>query len=598
MTHILYFIRNLYSYSGRILYLNLIGMILISLLEGIGILLLIPLISFTGVLDFNSEVDSPITWISNIFEPIPQDMSLALVLGIYVILIIGQSFFQRRQMIFNTRIQQGYLRHLREETYKGLMQADWGFFLRNRKSDIINIMTTEVVKVSGGTNMFLNFIASLVFTFIQVSFAFWLSGKMTIAVLIFGFALIFLSRKLIKRSTKIGEETVQLSRIFLAGISDHINGIKDIKSNTLEESNLKWIHSFGQRFEKNVIELIILKTKSQFIFKVTSALLMAGFVFFSVKMFQAQPAQVMLIIVIFTRLWPRLSGIQSNLEQIGEIIPSFKYLTSIQKECLQARELNEKTYMEIQPIHIKKGLECQNVYFRYNLNEPKNTLQDINVQVPANKMTAIVGRSGAGKSTLIDLFMGLNQPEKGQVLVDGVTLTDENLLSLRRSISYVPQDPFLFNSTIRENLLLIQPNATEKEIWEALEFAAADFVKKLPQGLETLIGDRGIKLSGGERQRLVLARAILRKPSILILDEATSALDTENETKIQESLERLNGKMTIIVIAHRLSTIKNADQVVVLDKGEIIQRGEFGQLAREENGMFNSLLGKQMETAL
>lgn len=143
--------------------------------------------------------------------------------------------------------------------------------------------------------------------------------------------------------------------------------------------------------------------------------------------------------------------------------------------------------------------------------------------------------------------------------------------------------------------MLIHPEATEQQMWEALQFAAADdFVEKLPQQLDTIIGDRGIRLSGGERQRLVLARAILRKPSILILDEATSSLDTENESKIQEALERLKGKMTIIVIAHRLSTIRNADQVVVLDKGEIIQKGEFGQLASDKNGVFKNLLKKQM----
>ena len=167
-------------------------------------------------------------------------------------------------------------------------------------------------------------------------------------------------------------------------------------------------------------------------------------------------------------------------------------------------------------------------------------LENINIQIPANHMTAIVGPSGAGKSTLIDLLMGLNQPEKGEVLIDGIPLTNDNLLSLRRSISYVPQDPFLFNATVRENLLMIEPNASEEQIWEALEFSsAAEFVKKLPQGLDTLIGDRGIRLSGGERQRIVLARAILRKPSILVLDEATSALDTENERKIQEAIESL-----------------------------------------------------------
>jgi ATP-binding cassette subfamily C protein len=214
-------------------------------------------------------------------------------------------------------------------------------------------------------------------------------------------------------------------------------------------------------------------------------------------------------------------------------------------------------------------------------------------------MTAIVGRSGAGKSTLIDLLMGLNQPDRGEVRIDDILLTSDHLLSLRKSISYIPQDPFLFNATIRENLMIIDPNASDESIWESLGFAAADdFVSRLPQGLDTLIGDRGVRLSGGERQRLVLARAILRKPAILVLDEATSALDTENEAKIQAAIERLKGTMTIIVIAHRLSTIRNADQVLVMDQGEIIQVGEYNQLAGEKRGMFSNLLGIQMESSM
>lgn len=313
----------------------------------------------------------------------------------------------------------------------------------------------------------------------------------------------------------------------------------------------------------------------------------------------AQPAQLMLIMVIFSRLWPRFTSIQSNLEQIGSTLPSFKALLDLQNECREARELYNSDYKNIKSIEIKNGLDCRNVYFRYNQNESTYALKNINVHIPSNRMTAIVGRSGAGKSTLIDLLMGLNQPDSGEVRIDDIPLTSDHLLSLRKSISYIPQDPFLFNATIRENLMIIDPNASDESIWESLEFAAADdFVSKLPQGLDTLIGDRGVRLSGGERQRLVLARAILRKPSILVLDEATSALDTENEAKIQAAIERLKGTMTIIVIAHRLSTIRNADQVLVMDQGEIIQVGEYNQLASEKRGMFSNLLGIQIESSV
>ncbi|MDM5452719.1 ABC transporter ATP-binding protein [Peribacillus simplex] len=599
MKHLLLFTKRIHDYSGKILYINLICMILIGFLEGVGIFLLIPLIGLTGVMDIKTDEVPFLSWVNELFLGIPETLSLILILGVYVILMVGQSVFKRNQTILGVKIQQGFVRKLRDEAYGSLLQVNWGFYLKKRKSDIINIMTNETFNVSAGINLFLQFIASLIFTFIQIGIAFYLSVPMTSFIIAFGFILIFSSRKFVKKSQSIGKETFQLTQTYLAGMTDHLNGMKDIKSNSLEESHLNWFLSLSERMEKNRIKLTTLNTTSQMIFKIVSSLLIAIFVFFSIKMFMAQPAQLMLIMVIFSRLWPRFTSIQSNLEQIGSTLPSFKALSDLQNECRVARELYESDYKNIKPIEIKRGLDCRNVYFSYDQSESTYALKNINVHIPSNRMTAIVGRSGAGKSTLIDILMGLNQPNKGEVRIDDTPLTNDRLLSLRRSISYIPQDPFLFNATIRENLLIIDPDASDESIWESLEFAAAaDFVRKLPQGLDTLIGDRGVRLSGGERQRLVLARAILRKPAILVLDEATSALDTENEAKIQSAIERLKGKMTIIVIAHRLSTIRNADQVLVMDQGEIIQVGEYNQLASEKRGMFSNLLGIQMESSV
>lgn len=574
-------------------------MVIISLLEGVGIFLLIPLIGITGILNTDAEEVPFLSWINEIFLGIPETISLFLILGIYVLIMVGQSFFKRNQTILGAKIQQGFISHLREETYRSLLQANWEFYLKKRKSDIINLMANEIFRVSAGTNLFFQLLSSIIFTIIQIIFAFYLSVKMTSFILFFGIILIFFSRKFVKKSQSLGKEALHLTQTYLAGITDHFNGIKDIKSNSLEQTHLNWFFSLSNKMERNMVEITKVNSTSQMTFKVVSSFLIAMFVFFSIKMFMAQPAQLMLIMVIFSRLWPRFTSIQSNLEQLGSTLPSFKALLDLQNECREARELYNSDYKNIKSIEIKHGLDCRNVYFRYNPNESTYALKNINVHIPSNRMTAIVGRSGAGKSTLIDLLMGLNQPDRGEVSIDDIPLTSDYLLSLRKSISYIPQDPFLFNATIRENLMIIDPNASDESIWESLEFAAAaDFVSKLPQGLDTLIGDRGVRLSGGERQRLVLARAILRKPAILVLDEATSALDTENEAKIQAAIERLKGTMTIIVIAHRLSTIRNADQVLVMDQGEIIQVGEYNQLASEKRGMFSNLLGIQMESSM
>ncbi|MGE7120757.1 ABC transporter ATP-binding protein [Peribacillus sp. NPDC046944] len=593
MKELLYFAKQIHSYAGKILYVNMIAMLLISVFEGIGIFLLVPLLGLIGVVELGEN--SRLSWASNLFDGIPEMISLLIILSVFIVLIIGQGYFQRQQLILNVRIQQSFTRYLREETYRNLIQANWFFYLNKRKSDLINLMTTEVFRVSGGISLFFQFISSLIFTMIQIGLAFWLSYQMTSLILLFGLVLMVFSRTFLKKSQTLGEETLQISQNYLGTITDHFNGIKDIKSNTMEQSQLTSFLNLSEKMEKNYVNFTKLNTLSSLVYKLVSAFLIAFLVFFSFSYFESQPAQMLMILVIFSRLWPRITGIQSNMEYLVSVIPSFKALIKLKNQSSEAKEINTSNYQSIKPLKIEKGLEFSHVSYRYNSKEDLYALKDINLFIPSNQMTAVVGRSGAGKSTLIDMILGLNRPEKGEILIDHAALTSDNLLSLRKSISYISQDPFLFNATIRENLLLMKPDASEEQIWEALHFsAAADFVKQLPYGMDTEIGDRGVRLSGGERQRIVLARAILRKPAILILDEATSALDTENETKIQKALESLKGHMTIVVIAHRLSTISNADQVLVLDQGEIIQQGGFHELA-QNRGLFNQLLGYQLE---
>lgn len=598
MKHTIFFIRAISSYAGGVLYLNLIGMVLISLAEGIGILLLIPLLNVIGVLDISSD-SYLLSKISQYTQSFSEILSVPLILGLYILLMIGQSYLQRNQTLLQVKIQQGFAYYLRLKTYSGLMKSDYSLFLKKRKSDLSNFLTSEIARVNAGVGLLLQFLASFIFTVIQIGFAFWLSFELTLLVLISGLALIFIARNFMKRAKTIGNQAIDLSESYLAAITDDFNGIKDIKSNTLEETHLNWFDSLCSRMEQNQIEFFKMKTASQTLFKSSSAILIAFFIYTSVELFDTSSGELILVIIIFSRLWPRFMSFQSNLEQLYSFSPSFKRLMDLQQESEMAKEIKEDTTLNNKVLSIQQGLECRNIYFRYRSQELNYALKDVSISIPNNQMTAIVGRSGAGKSTLIDVLMGLISPERGMVCIDGVPLTSNNIISLRRSVSYVSQDPFLFNASIRENLLLIKPNARESELWEALEFSsAAEFVRKLSQGLDTVIGDRGIRLSGGERQRLVLARAILKKPSILILDEATSSLDTENERRIQEALERIKGKMTIIVIAHRLSTIQNADQVIVLDRGKVVQQGEFHSLAKEKRGVFSQLLGSQTRVSL
>ncbi|WP_339147745.1 MULTISPECIES: ABC transporter ATP-binding protein [unclassified Sutcliffiella] len=593
MSAVLYFFKQIQAYAGKVLYINMASMIIIGLLDGIGLLLLIPMITMTGFVNFEVS-GTPFAGVYEILQRIPDLIGLPGILSIYVLIVIAHNLVHRQITIRNAIIQHGFFRHLRVKTYDAFLHANWNFFIKNRKSDLINYMTAEIARASAGTNSFLQFLSSLIFTGIQIGLALWLSPSITGFVLLSGILLVLLNRKFLKWSMELGKRNYDLGRSYLAGITDQINGIKDIKSNTLEDTRMDWYQTITDRMKNEQIEYTKLKTKSQMYYKIASAILIATFIYIAVNLFNAQVTQLMLIIIIFSRLWPRVAGIQGSLEQLATTIPAFQAVIAIQSESRKAREFT--AVENSKPLLVKKSIEVKDVFFRYNTDQPDFALKNINLHIPSNQMTAVVGRSGAGKSTLIDLLMGLNQPECGEVLVDGKSLTKDNLISLRKAVSYVPQDPFLFNTTVRENLMLVNPNATEEELWEALYFSsAAEFVKKLPDGLDSVIGDRGIKLSGGERQRLVIARAILRKPSILVLDEATSALDSENEAKIQQAIENLKGKMTIIVIAHRLSTIRKADQVVVLDEGTIIQKGGFVQLAEEKKSVFSNLVKNQLE---
>jgi ABC-type multidrug transport system fused ATPase/permease subunit len=597
MKQVFFFMKQLHRNQGSVIYMNQFGMAMMSLLEGLGVFLLIPLINLTGIFKLNVEAHTRFPFLTKWFHIFSPTVNLTLILVLYVVLMIGQNAFQRYQMILNTKIQQRFLRHLKEETYQTILESNWRFFISKRKSDLTNIMLVELSRVGAGTNSFLQFLSSLIFTIIQMGFAIYISPKMTLFVLVFGGLLLIFARTFIRKSNSFGKETVELSRTYLAGMTDQFNGIKDIKSNSLEAHYMSWFRDMSKKIENNMVLLTKLRMSSQFIYKCASSILIAFFLFFSIQMFKAQPTQLMLVLIIFSRLWPRITTIQSNLEQLSANLPSFNALIHIQEECQESKEIKyREDTTKVEPIKLFKGIECKSVYFSYEAVDKEYALENINLKVPANQMTAVVGKSGAGKSTLIDLIMGLNRPQMGEVWIEGEPMTDQKLLAFRQSISYVPQDPFVFNTTIRDNLLIVKQNANEEELWEALEFAAAaEFVQTLPQKLDTLIGDRGIKLSGGERQRLVLARAILKKPSILILDEATSALDTENEAKIQDALERLRGKMTLIVIAHRLSTIRKADQVVVLEKGKVVQEGQYMQLANEKRGVFNQMLARQLD---
>ena len=243
-----------------------------------------------------------------------------------------------------------------------------------------------------------------------------------------------------------------------------------------------------------------------------------------------------------------------------------------------------------QSSRLKGDIEFKNIQFTYPSRKDIQVLRNVTFSAKAGETIAVVGSSGSGKSTLASLALRFYEPDSGEYLIDGKLSTSYALTELRDQMAIVPQDVLLFGGTIRENILYGKPNATEEEILEAARQANAyQFILEFPEGLDTIVGDRGIQLSGGQRQRIAIARAVLKNPSVLILDEATSSLDSESERVVQEALDKLMVGRTSIVIAHRLSTIKNADKIVVLQKGEIIEMGTHQELVKNEHGIYRHL---------
>lgn len=615
MIHLRLYITKLYTVNGGALFLNLGCMMIISLLEGFGIYMLVPMLAAIGVFSSHSGLPFLSGGFDHFLPNIPKSWLLPGMLLLFVVLLTGQALLQRYQSVLSSQIQQRFMRSLRIDVYTSFMKAQWTFYLRQRKSDFSHVMTTELARVSQGTNLLLQLTTAVIFTLIQVALAFWLSPSLTGLVFLSGLGLFVVFRRSIRNAKQLGDRTTELSQIYFAGITDHMNGMKDIKSNLLEAANIHWFRSLTQRMEDNSTRFVRQNATTQFLHRTAAAVFVVCLIFASLQWLHVLPEKLIVLILIFSRLWPRFALIQASLEYIMSMMSAFESVGKVQQECeafsdpsliavtssaarvsLDASVLHRSASVR-SPMLLRSGIECSGLDYRYD-GAAEPALRHINLFIPARGMTAIVGKSGAGKSTMVDVLMGFLRPTQGEIKIDGHVLDDELLPEWRQSFGYVSQDPFLFHATVRENLKLADKDASEKELWKALHFAAADgFVARLPEGLDTVIGDRGIRLSGGERQRLVLARAVLHHPPVLILDEATSALDGEHEAAIQAALERMKGQMTLIVIAHRLSTIRHADQIVVLEQGEVIQQGNYRELAEEERGAFSQLLSYQSSVA-
>jgi subfamily B ATP-binding cassette protein MsbA len=511
--------------------------------------------------------------------------------SIIITLFLLKNLFNYWAMYFITFLRNGVLKDIRNTMYKKSLELPLSFFSEKRKGDVISRITSDVLEIQ---HSFLSILEVLVREPLTIIFTiaamFFINTELTIFVFIFvpvsGFVISKVGKTLKKSSQKASEE----QGYFLSVIEESLAGLKVIKSFNAEKNFNKKFQDSTQTFYELNNKILnrqnLSSPLSEFLGIVTIAVLLVyGGHLVLVDQSLTGAAFIGYITLAYNILTPAKAMSKASYslkrgnaaaERVLEILEQKNPISNAVNATKKATFDNE--------------ISIENISFKY---EKEYVLNDFTLKIPKGKSVALVGQSGSGKSTIANLLTRFWDIDKGAIKIDNQDIREIDMDDLRNLIGLVTQDSILFNDTIKNNLLLGKENATDEEIINALQIANAyEFVKDLPEGIHTNIGDSGNKLSGGQKQRLSIARAVLKNPPIMILDEATSALDTESEKLVQVALENMMKNRTSVVIAHRLSTIQNADWIVVMQKGKIVEQGTHENLLKQ-NGTYAKLVSLQ-----
>lgn len=585
--------------------LNIISNIFYALFGTLAMVSLFPMLNV--LFDKTKQINTKPTWegIGNVKDYLESYLNYFVtqkaneghddVLIFMVVLVVSmfllKNLFSYLAMYFITFLRNGVLKDIRNALYDKVVDLPIAYFSEKRKGDTIARITTDVQEIQTSFLSILELIVReplmILFTIITM---FLISAKLTLFVFIFipvsGFIISRIGKSLKKRSDRVQSEQGQLLSI----IEETLGGLKVIKgfnSQKIFGDKFKESTDRFNKFSNNLLHRQNLASPtSEFLgILVISILLWYG----GQMVLNDGNLEAGLFIVYM--------GLAYNILTPAKAISKASY--SVKKGNAAAERvleiLNTKSPLEDSPnaktkTDFTSQISIDNISFKY---EDDLVLKNFQLKVPKGKSVALVGQSGSGKSTIANLVTRFYDVNEGDISIDGDNIKDLTKHSLRNLMGLVTQDSILFNDTIKNNVLLGKEDATDDEIIDALKIANAwEFVKDLPQGIDTNIGDSGNKLSGGQKQRLSIARAVLKNPPIMILDEATSALDTESERLVQDALENMMKNRTSIVIAHRLSTIQNADLIVVMQKGEIVEQGTHAELLAK-NGAYSKLVAMQ-----
>jgi ATP-binding cassette subfamily C protein len=557
-------------HAGRRFYVLTLLELANNSLQGLGLVFILPLLTLAGYLEGGS-FGGVAAWILRGLSRACPHVTLWGILAFFVILNAAVALSTYFQTLGTTALQQSFLQRVRSDLYARILRTEWKFLSSQRQGAMAYNATTDIQQVYLAGVQLLNVAREGLSVAVGVAVCALLSPRLTLLASATGLLFIGVQLAFTRRTYRNAAENREAYRILFGAIVEGLASLKLIKGHAVEERAAAAFDRTSGEYSARIVERQKLVSLQNLFQTLLLTLLIAAYTFFAFRYLDVGGALFALFVVVLLRITSSVKLLLSQGDILLKTLPSF-YAYRAQLAELEAQAEYTCGAAAPEKVPLRKALAFSGVSFSYSGRAEGAAVRDVSFSIRAHKTTALTGTSGAGKTTVVDLALGLLVPDSGTVTLDGAPLDGELRRRWRASLAYVPQDPFLYHDSIRRNLLEFAPGATEEAMWEALAAAQAEgFVRRLPQGLDTVVGDRGSNLSGGERQRIALARALLLKTEVLILDEATSALDAETERAIQSALESLQGKMTILIIAHRPSTIEKADVTIRMEEGQVAE---------------------------
>ncbi len=559
-------IFKIYKWSALFL---LFLMLSSSFFESLGLGMILPILELITNPE-NTDATS-VRLLNPILKYFSEYYKFLVVSVIMIIFIVLKNILIILKSGFSVHFTYRYRKLWANEIMNKYIRSDYSYLISQKQGTLINNLIIETESSAQLMKSLIEFISKIVLCLFLYGLMLMSSLKITLFITLIALLIFFILRNITFRySLNVGKKRVALSQQITTSAAENISGVRQIKTFSVEEQKLQLFSKLLKEFLSILLKFRILHSLPKpFAESIVVTGIVGGLVYLKyltqIPIVQMLPL-IALFVVISQRLFPNASQLFSDRMTILNLVPSLKLTNDLYQKTIEQEDIEKG--IEIK--HLKENIIFDNVQFDYN--KSVKLFEGINLAIPKGKITAIIGSSGEGKSTIVDLLFGLFKPKKGKIIINDKDLQDLKLKSWRQLTGYVSQDVFLFNSTIRENILIGKPDATEQEIRAAaIQANADDFIKILPEGYDTIIGDRGLKLSGGQRQRIAIARVLVRDPELIIFDEATSAVDSETEQMIQKCIIDLSKTKTIIIISHRESTIQNADIVYTLENGVITQ---------------------------